>query len=741
MEINKIKYFGEAAASYLIEKCKATFALITHKHTAEEVGADASGSASAALALANEYTDEQLSSLSTGDVVVKESEHSSTADTATNAENATNAEHATSADTATTANSAIKAEQDGNGNVIADTYETKADAQVKYDTIVEAKADWNQNDETAKDYVKNRPFYTTAPVETVLFDVVDMQYTGENMYGLVYSIPCEISGFHPVGGDTCDAVVNGVTYSGLIWDDYSNLDIHENMRLHYDEYENVFIITYIPSDINNLNITVKLTTITQTDIQLPEKYISYKPGKIVTGQTFTIDEEEVVAQEGAEIFNNYENNSATGWYSHAEGNRTIATGYCSHAEGSSTGASGRSSHAEGSGSKSSGDYSHAEGGNAQASGDYSHAEGVATQASGDSSHAEGSYTMAIGNASHAEGSGFRYFSMKVSGDAGTTIYSVTDEHGNLFDKSMKYALMSCTFNDGKYRIVDVTVDNEKITHITLNKSFNLDSSVTNNTIAVVVNTSAIGDYSHAEGYCVVASGDYSHAEGKFNLPDDENKYLHIVGNGSGHNNRSNAHTLDWSGNAWFAGDVYTGSTSGTNRDEGSKKLASEEYVDNAVAANEAVFTVNITENEDEEGNITYSADKTFAEIKGAYESGKVIKCVTDFGIGNLVEKYDDSLAFLVCTTDGSGCVYDQYIIDNNNTIYYVCNRISPEYMFKVYFESHLSTTDKTIVGAINELNAKHTEGTDSLILLSPNGTKFTITVGDDGVLTATEITE
>ena len=26
--------------------------------------------------------------------------------------------------------------------------------------------DWNQNDETAPDYVKNRPFYTGDPVET-----------------------------------------------------------------------------------------------------------------------------------------------------------------------------------------------------------------------------------------------------------------------------------------------------------------------------------------------------------------------------------------------------------------------------------------------------------------------------------------------------------------------------------------------------------------------------------------------
>jgi hypothetical protein len=57
-------------------------------------------------------------------------------------------------------------------------------------------------------------------------------------------------------------------------------------------------------------------------------------------------------------------------------------------------------------------------------------------------------------------------------------------------------------------------------------------------------------------------------------------YAHIVGNGGSEGTRSNAHTIDWHGNGWFAGDVYTGSTSGTNRDEGSKKLATEEYVEN-----------------------------------------------------------------------------------------------------------------------------------------------------------------
>lgn len=96
-------------------------------------------------------------------------------------------------------------------------------------------------------------------------------------------------------------------------------------------------------------------------------------------------------------------------------------------------------------------------------------------------------------------------------------------------------------------------------------------------------TKASGDYSHAEGASEEASGAGSHAEGlgttaqgnnqhvqgKYNISDTTS--AHIVGNGAFQNN-SNAHTLDWQGNAWFAGDVYTGSTSGKNKDDGSVKL-------------------------------------------------------------------------------------------------------------------------------------------------------------------------
>lgn len=91
---------------------------------------------------------------------------------------------------------------------------------------------------------------------------------------------------------------------------------------------------------------------------------------------------------------------------------------------------------------------------------------------------------------------------------------------------------------------------------------------------------ATGESSHAEGYSTTASGHYSHTEGevtraygrcqhvqgKFNVIDSQGKYAHIVGNGGSVSNRSNAHTLDWSGVPWFKGRPQFG---GTAQDQGS----------------------------------------------------------------------------------------------------------------------------------------------------------------------------
>lgn len=81
---------------------------------------------------------------------------------------------------------------------------------------------------------------------------------------------------------------------------------------------------------------------------------------------------------------------------------------------------------------------------------------------------------------------------------------------------------------------------------------------------------ASGRCTVAEGYKTVASGSNQHVQGKNNIEDNLERYAHIVGNGF-ENSPSNAHTVDWNGNGWFAENVYVG---GTSQDDATKLVKS-----------------------------------------------------------------------------------------------------------------------------------------------------------------------
>ena len=68
-------------------------------------------------------------------------------------------------------------------------------------------------------------------------------------------------------------------------------------------------------------------------------------------------------------------------------------------------------------------------------------------------------------------------------------------------------------------------------------------------------TIASGQASHAEGDSTIASGENQHVQGRYNVADASQKYAHIVGGGTSDSKRKNIHTLDWDGNAEFAGGV------------------------------------------------------------------------------------------------------------------------------------------------------------------------------------------
>ena len=420
--------------------------------------------------------------------------------------------------------------------------------------------------------------------------------------------------------------------------------------------------------------------------------------------------------------------TASGYSSHAEGDRTEASGYASHAEGCHTFASGRSSHAEGDNATASGDYSHAEGMSTTASGNYSHAEGMSTTASGNYSHAEGRGTTVSGRSQHAGG---EYNIPEPKFVSAETRIKNSRERICSYRDTLYSSKHGFTYDDvaGLYTFVSLTDGDIETAPQSGERYY-----IVNGTSGKVVYHQKTYDdiyYDFTNYYAEPGMIKYEIRESAT----QKGEYAHIVGNGTSDTSRSNAHTLDWEGNAWFSGDVYTGSTSGTNRDEGSKKLATEEYVDDAVAnaGGGSVFTVNITENEDDEGNITYSADKTFAEIMEAYENGKV--CVAKWSSLYLPLYNDANIEDEFCFMHSGFPNYTEIIVGDGYVDF-----INTDMLYDFETEA-LTTTDKTIVGAINELHSKHTEGTDSLTLLSPKGTRFSITVGDDGVLKSTEIVE
>lgn len=79
----------------------------------------------------------------------------------------------------------------------------------------------------------------------------------------------------------------------------------------------------------------------------------------------------------------------------------------------------------------------------------------------------------------------------------------------------------------------------------------------NNSYAGGTRTVAYANNSFASGNGTIANGSEQHVTGRYNVADN-GIYSHIVGGGTSDTNRKNIHTLDWAGNAYFAGNVTNG---------------------------------------------------------------------------------------------------------------------------------------------------------------------------------------
>ena len=312
--------------------------------------------------------------------------------------------------------------------------------------------------------------------------------------------------------------------------------------------------------------------------------------------------------------------SGEGMLSIIEGGGLEASGDYSHAEGIQTSASGQASHAEGTDTEASGSNSHAEGIETRAIGENSHTEGYKTNSLGSNSHTEGygTYsTITLSNAveplqyQYSEEEAGVYSNMLVKFNnrvayitrvLADNIIEVSDSLGDLEDAPVQL-YSGATYGDNSHSEGEYTLaygDNSHsegqrtlaygmYSHVegdgsrAFGNSSHAEgegSTASGEASHAEGNSTATGNYSHSEGFGTVAIGSYQHVEGRNNYPDHSNDFISIVGNGTS-SSFSNAYALSWSGDGYYAGDVYTRSH---NDSTSGYKLATEEYVTNAISA-------------------------------------------------------------------------------------------------------------------------------------------------------------
>jgi hypothetical protein len=237
--------------------------------------------------------------------------------------------------------------------------------------IQKSRGNWNQNDETAVDYIKNRTHWSEISLVEILpettVDILDSGYQKlSNNFTLernkTYTVIFNGTKYECVAWFNGNAVLigNGSIYGST---DVASGNIGGNGEpFSCDSYENgtCYLNVSEPG-----TYTIKISGQSEVIHEIDAKYLPIKNilDGSATGSVRTIystpEDDEYTMGEGA----------------FAEGGVTIASGLCSHAEGAGATASGSFSHAEGFNTKASGDRSHAEGDNTTASGSCSHAEG------------------------------------------------------------------------------------------------------------------------------------------------------------------------------------------------------------------------------------------------------------------------------------------------------------------------------------------------------------------------------
>ena len=240
-----------------------------------------------------------------------------------------------------------------------------------------------------------------------------------------------------------------------------------------------------------------------------------------------------VSKGGGEVFNDYDNNTAVGNNSHAEGAKTNASGNNSHAEGYGgtaagsnshvegleTNTAGANSHAEGQLTNARGVNSHAEGQETAADGVNSHAEGFQTHANKNNSHAEGRVAVADGVASHAEGSETQASGDYSHAEGQKTVASGSNTHTEGYNTKAKNSNSHAEGNSTVASGFNSHAEGYQSGALGLNS--HAEGLLTNarglNSHAEGHQTEAVGNKSHAEGFQTHANKENSHAEGRITV--------------------------------------------------------------------------------------------------------------------------------------------------------------------------------------------------------------------------------
>ena len=123
-------------------------------------------------------------------------------------------------------------------------------------------------------------------------------------------------------------------------------------------------------------------------------------------------------------------------------------------------------------------------------------------------------------------------------------------------------------------IVEKADKADTVLETTLSRGRTAGTTVGTASMAFGNDVEASGYGSHAGGHQTIANSKYQHVFGDYNIADPNTNvsakgtYIEIVGNGTGSNARSNARTLDWSGNEELAGSLTFDGSLSCNRASG-----------------------------------------------------------------------------------------------------------------------------------------------------------------------------